>query len=189
MLNVMIMGSNVDYAKVVSVQDVIERVEYSEPVETCTDKRVRIDGRHERPQYSKNSKSSYSSRTPDILGAVIGAAVGNHVGMKGTSSGRKVATVAGAILGGSIGRDSRKRYERKTAQNHAHYNDHYESDYSTVRYKTVRNCETTYETRYKNKVVGYDVDYRYRGQIYSTRMNERPGDRLKVRVKVTPIHS
>lgn len=165
--------SNIDFAKVVSVNDVIERVEYSEPVQDCYDKRVRVE------RDRRYSSSQVNSRTPDILGAIIGAAVGNQVGKRGSSSGRRVATVAGAVLGGSIGRDTRKRGNR----GHRH------DDYAYDDYKTVRHCDTNYETHYKNKVVGYDVKYRYRGKVYSARMNEHPGERVKVRVNVTPVYS
>lgn len=174
--------SNIDFAKVISVNDVIDRVEYSEPVEKCHNKRVRVKRDRRYSSRSHYPNRSIDSRTPDILGAVIGAAVGNQVGKRGSSSGRRAATVAGALLGGSLGRDNRKRNDQ--ARYHGDYNDYHHAEY-----KTVRQCETFHETRYKNKVVGYDVKYRYRGKVYSTRMNENPGKRIKVKVEVTPIYS
>lgn len=35
-------------------------------------------------------------------------------------------------------------------------------------------------------VVAYDVEYRYRGEIYMARLSYDPGDRLRVRVSVLP---
>jgi uncharacterized protein YcfJ len=34
--------------------------------------------------------------------------------------------------------------------------------------------------------MGYDVEYRYRGEVYVSRLNYDPGERLRVRVSVTP---
>ena len=32
----------------------------------------------------------------------------------------------------------------------------------------------------------YDIEYRYRGELYTSRMNYDPGDRIRVRISVTP---
>jgi hypothetical protein len=34
--------------------------------------------------------------------------------------------------------------------------------------------------------VGYNVEYRYRGEVYMSQLSYDPGDRLRVRVSVTP---
>lgn len=36
-------------------------------------------------------------------------------------------------------------------------------------------------------LVGYDVEYRYRGEVFISRLNEYPGDRLRIRVAIAPI--
>ena len=38
----------------------------------------------------------------------------------------------------------------------------------------------------ETKVVAYDVEYRYRGDIYVSRMRHDPGARLRIRVAVSP---
>ncbi len=35
-------------------------------------------------------------------------------------------------------------------------------------------------------MVAYDVQYRYRGDVYMARLNYDPGDRLRVRVSIEP---
>ena len=55
---------------------------------------------------------------------------------------------------------------------------------SRPQYKTVRHCPPAAASR--RKVVAYDVEYRYRGDVYSSRLAFDPGDRLRVKVSVTP---
>jgi uncharacterized protein YcfJ len=99
-----------------------------------------------------------------VLGAIIGGALGNQVG-KG--DGRKAATVAGAVIGGAIGHDQANR--------------------GGDRYDEVeRRCRVVDDYREERRIVGYDVEYRYRGEVYMSRLDYDPGDKLRVRVSVTP---
>ncbi len=50
-----------------------------------------------------------------------------------------------------------------------------------------RRCSTAYETRYEERIEGYDVTYRYNGRLYHTRMPYDPGDRIAIRVDVRPV--
>jgi len=94
---------------------------------------------------------------------VIGGVLGNTVG-KG--DGRKAATVAGAVAGGAIGnRSSRGR------------------DYET----TQTQCREVNAVSEQRRIIGYDVEYRYRGEVYMSRLDYDPGERLRVRVSVTPV--
>ncbi|PWK87664.1 glycine zipper 2TM domain-containing protein [Fulvimonas soli] len=98
-----------------------------------------------------------------VLGAIVGGVLGNTVG-KG--DGRKAATVAGAVAGGAIGNGVARRGSS------------YEGTQTTC-----RNVSTVSEQR---RIMGYDVEYRYRGEVYVSRLNYDPGERLRVRVSVTP---
>ncbi len=108
----------------------------------------------------------YRSGTPMIIGGLIGGALGHQVG-KGR--GKDVATVAGALLGGSIARD---------VQNKKHSGGHTDRYYETV-------CRTVDDYHTEQHVDGYRVSYKYRGQVYTSHMNNEPGRRVRVRVKVT----
>lgn len=98
-----------------------------------------------------------------VTGTVIGGALGGVLGNRiGKGSGRDVATVAGAIAGGYAGNRIQKNMQ--------------EGDTYTT---TERRC-TTVNTASK-KTIGYDVTYRWNGDVNTVRMNSRPGDRLPVK--------
>lgn len=107
------------------------------------------------------------SATPMLLGAVIGGAIGHAVGKHDRRSG----TAIGAVLGGSIGHDIGKRGGQKS-----------------VEYRDEERCETRTVTHYEDRLMGYDVTYRYHGETYQTRMDRDPGKRIPVLVNVTPIY-
>lgn len=98
-----------------------------------------------------------------VLGAVVGGVLGSTVG-KG--DGRTAATVAGAVAGGAVGNRS---------SNHG-------GDYESVQTR----CRQVSTVREQRRIIGYDVEYRYRGEVYSSRLNYDPGERLHVRVSVEP---
>lgn len=99
-----------------------------------------------------------------VIGAIVGGALGNQVG-KG--DGRKAATVAGALIGGAIGNDQARRDDRYYVEPQAQ-------------------CRTVNERYSERRIVGYDVQYRYRGDVYMSQLDYDPGERLRVRVNVTP---
>jgi uncharacterized protein YcfJ len=97
-----------------------------------------------------------------VVGALVGAALGNQVG-KG--DGRDAATVAGAVIGGAIGRNVDR------------------NDGSASR----GGCRVVDVEREQRRVASYDVEYVHQGQTYMSRLPYDPGDRLRVRVAVTPV--
>ncbi|HSR64872.1 MAG TPA: hypothetical protein VLM17_04615 [Xanthomonadaceae bacterium] len=48
------------------------------------------------------------------------------------------------------------------------------------------NCRTVQVEREFRRPIAYDVDYIYKGMKYRSRLSEDPGNRLRVRVSVTP---
>ena len=99
--------------------------------------------------------------TGTVVGAIVGGALGNQVG-KG--DGRKASTIAGAVIGGAIG--------RKVDRNN--------SPGPGARCRTV---DVEHEER---RIVGYDVEYQYKGDKYMSRLEQDPGSRLRIRIAVTP---
>ncbi len=112
------------------------------------------------------AQSGYRSYTPTILGSIVGAAVGNEFG---SGRGKDLATVAGAVLGGSVGRDVQARNQSRN---------------SRVVYE--QRCETVNNYRTEERLDGYDVTYRYNGQVYNTYTQHDPGPTLRVSVSVVP---
>lgn len=159
-------GVEYDYAKVISVDPIVENVSQpierevcrNEPVESYQPRYVYRDGRHRDPTGAT------------ILGAIIGGALGNTVGR---GDGRRAATVAGAVIGGAIGHDSARRGRYVDAGGRYR-----------VRHETRCYTETDYQE--DQRVVGYDVAYRYNGRVYHTQTDYHPGDRIRVQVQVNP---
>ncbi|EPC03782.1 hypothetical protein L861_00365 [Litchfieldella anticariensis FP35 = DSM 16096] len=85
-------------------------------------------------------------------GAIVGGLLGNQIG---GGSGKKIATVAGAVGGGFAGREVQERIE---------------AGQTTT--TTQRQCHTVVDTQQQH--LGYDVEYRYEGQVYSVRLDEAP---------------
>lgn len=38
----------------------------------------------------------------------------------------------------------------------------------------------------ERRIVGYDVEYQYKGETYMSRLDRDPGSRLRIRVAITP---
>lgn len=99
-----------------------------------------------------------------VIGAIVGGALGNTVG-KG--DGRKAATVAGAVVGGAVGHGVASQDDR-----------YYDG--------TERHCRMVQDAAQERRIIGYDVQYRYRGDVYMSRLDYDPGERMRVRVSVAP---
>ena len=147
-----------DYAPVLEARPVYRTVEVSTPREECWNEEV-----------ARTHRSGSDSHTPALIGTIIGGALGNAVGHG--KSNKRVGTVVGAVLGHSIGRDIVAANGRDRV----------------VRYETVRQCETVYEYHDEERLIGYDVVYRYNDEDYSVRMDEDPGDKVRVKVNVQPV--
>lgn len=151
--------AKVDYAQVVNVSPILETYQVNKPREQCWDERVPV-----------KSNRHHKSRTGEIFGAIVGGAIGNQFG---SGNGRKVATAAGAILGASVANDIKynKRHQYQGQD----------------RYQVVRQCELRDNYVQEQQVVGYNVAYKYQGNVFHTEMDRHPGDRIQVRVSVDPI--
>jgi len=114
------------------------------------------------PQTVTQQDDSHTGGT--VLGAIVGGVLGSTVG-KG--DGRKAAAVAGAVAGGAIGNRVSAAHDRS---------------YSTQ--QTV--CRPVANYAPPQQIVAYDVEYRFRGEVYMSRLPYDPGERLRVRVTVAP---
>jgi uncharacterized protein YcfJ len=102
------------------------------------------------------------------VGGLAGALLGNQLGR---GHGREATTVVGAVFGALTGDNiaNRGRFEQPVEP---------VSDEAT-------SCRTVTDLR--SRIVGYRVDYEYRGQRFSTLMQEQPGAFVPVRVSVEPV--
>lgn len=146
------------YADVLESRPIYQSVTVSVPREECWQEQVRVKDRHRS-----------DSRTPALISAIVGGAIGNAVG--NNSSSRKVGTVVGAVLGHSVGRDI-------VAANSRH---------EPARYQTVQHCNVVDEYYDEERLMGYQVRYHYNGEDFSVRMDDDPGERIRLRVQVEPV--
>lgn len=154
-------GAEFDEAQVVSVDPIIEQV--NEPIdrEVCWNEPVT----YREPVRRRRSDAGA------VWGAIIGGVIGNQFG---SGRGRDAATVAGAALGYSAVRDEQRRH------------DYHRYGERVVRSNEQRcRVETDYQS--EERVLGYNVAYRYNGRVYHTRTDAHPGDTIRVRVDVQAI--
>lgn len=102
-----------------------------------------------------------------VLGGLAGALLGNQVG---GGNGRTAATAAGAIAGALVGDRMENANNPGTA---------------TVSEQQVRTCYMV--DNWHTRTNGYAVTYDYRGRTYTSVLPYDPGQRVKVRVSVSPV--
>ena len=149
---------------VLDVEPIMTAVEVVEPQERCW-----FEKAHASPRIRRGEPSA----TTPLLGALIGGAVGNAVGHNKRN--KQIGAIVGAVIGGSIGHDI-SRHDRARAG-------------SVRRIRTVQRevCEVVDRTSVEQRITGYMVTYRYAGETYRARMTRRPGESIRVRVRVTPV--
>jgi hypothetical protein len=114
-----------------------------------------------------------------IVGGIAGAVLGSKMG---GGSGTYATTAIGSMVGGIAGRQIYDQTQR----------DRY------VRPATVRVCDPEpvrdgyggynngYDSYRTGNATAYDVTYEYNGRRYTRRMDYHPGERVRVRVDVSP---
>jgi len=150
-----------DFADVVRVEPLRSQVRVSEPVRECW--------QETRPVSDGPFAYNHVGRT--LVGSAIGVAVGNQIGR---GSGKDVARVAGALIGGAIGHNVSVDRQRQLGGE---------------RVQSYERCDVRYRERTEERIDGYEVTYEYAGREYVTRMPYDPGERIRVRVDVTPAAS
>lgn len=123
--------------------------------------------------YGNGYGGSQTGRTvASVVGGVVGAVLGSQVG---GGSARYATSAIGSMVGSQVGGSiyDQSRRQRQVGQ--------------------VTVCDPVpTDGRYSNASYGnagydaYDVTYEYNGRRYTSRMNQHPGDRVRVRVDVTP---
>lgn len=111
-----------------------------------------------------NARYKKRHKGGSILGGIIGGAIGNRFGR---GSGRDAATIAGVMIGASVGANN------DSARNRYH-------DVETRCF-----IDTVYVE--KEQMIGYDVSYRYNGELRYVEMNEHPGEQIKLRLDVSVV--
>jgi uncharacterized protein YcfJ len=165
-------NSGVDYARVVDVTPIVQRIRVASPARECWHETEYQTIRHESRGYGPGGR--VQSAAPTIAGGIIGGVIGRQFG---GGSGRNAMTAAGALLGATLG-------------NQAAHNQAYAAGPRRVTYEerpvTVERCETATTYREEERIQGYRVTYVYAGREYLTTMASHPGTSIPVRVTVVP---
>jgi uncharacterized protein YcfJ len=138
-------------------------VRVTTPQRECWDE-TRVDNRG----YG-NSPLPRSAAGGAVLGGIVGAVLGHQIGH---GHQRDAATAVGAVVGAAIGSQQAQRRAAQAAAPPQSY--------------TVQRCETRYREEWQERTDGYRVTYVYNGRRQVTEMANRPGDRIRVRVDVSP---
>lgn len=146
------------YARVVNVEPMYKTIRVSYPEKQCWQEEDRKPIKH---------RISYVAPEKLILGGIVGGVIGHELGR---NHNQELATVTGAVIGTAIAHNANVQY------------------YHTGEYRTQYREYCQVENRYRteHQLIGYRVTYRYKGELYTTRMREHPGKRIRVNVDVTP---
>ena len=128
------------------------------------------------PQYGNNGARTVATVVGGIAGAVLGSKVGG-------GTGTYAATAIGSMVGGMAGRQiydqtQRNRYRRPAVVTVC--------DPEPVRDGYGRHGSYGSDRASDGRANAYDVTYEYNGRRYTRRMDYHPGDRVRVRVDVSP---
>jgi uncharacterized protein YcfJ len=171
-------ATHYSWADVLNVDRVYDTAESEEP-----------PAANEQPQPDCNEgpaspppQSSEEHADNRVGGTVVGAVIGGLIGHAfGRGDGRKVTTAAGAVAGGVVGNQVAAASDQRQAADAERQAD---AEREAVA-ASLRNCRSAGPAP-ERRIVGYDVEYRYKGEIYMARLAYDPGDRLRVKVSVTP---
>lgn len=112
----------------------------------------------------RHSRRGDGSTAGTVLGGLIGGVVGHQVG---SGSGNTAATVVGTLAGAAVGNRASRGPSR---------------DY----YSVEERCRVERDYREEERLKGYRVTYLYNGETYTTHTRHDPGQRIRVRVSVSP---
>ena len=138
--------ANYEYADVIAVEPVIERVEVPVSGKVCWDEEV----------YHRHR--GYRSGAPQIIGSIIGGVIGNQFG---GGHGKDAMTFAGAALGAAVARDVQEQHARDAEYATTELRCEIETDYREE--DTVVGYDVTYE--YKDETYTARMKYPPRDKI------------------------
>ena len=168
------------YADVMDVVPITQTTDV--PQQVCTNQPVQV-----------RQQERFGNKDGAVAGALIGGLLGSQMG---SGDGRKVATVAGLVGGGYAGREIDRRHvggktttqsqrvchtETRPRSTTVGYEVQYELDGRVLSQRVSKKPSDQIWLGERDKVIGYDVEWRYRDQSGTVRMDAMPGDKLPVR--------
>lgn len=150
-----------DFARVVDVEPIVRYVTVRQPRRECWQEEVYLE---RRPRTHR-----HGSAPATVAGGIIGGVIGRQFG---GGSGRDAMTVVGTLIGSAIAHDRTSHEYRQPG---------------TRRVQLVERCEVISDVVQEERIDGYRVTYVYNDSEYTTRMPYDPGNRIRVRVSITPV--
>ena len=166
-------GSGVDYARVVDVAPIVQRVRVAPPARECWQETEYQTIRHETRSYAPAQRRP-NTVVPTLAGGIIGGVIGHQFG---SGSGQDAMTAVGALVGASMG--NRAAYNQSAAASRARV------EYEEVPV-TVARCQESTSYREEERIDGYRVTYVYAGREECTTRASDPGTSIPVHVTVVP---
>ncbi|MCI0507060.1 MAG: glycine zipper 2TM domain-containing protein [Gammaproteobacteria bacterium] len=148
------------YAKVVHVEPIYKIVHVAYPEQVCWQDEVRKPVIH---------RANHASPEAMIVGGILGGVIGHELG-KNHDQG--ITTVAGALIGTAIASETNAQYYRT----------------GEYRIEQRQHCRIENQYRTEQQLRGYRVTFRYKGELYTTRMKHHPGKHIPVDVRAAPVH-
>lgn len=130
----------------------------------------RNDGYYAGNGYGGYGGSQTGRTVATVVGGVVGAVLGSQVG---GGSARYATSAIGSMVGGQVGGQIYDQTQRQRRQ-------------GQVTVCDLEPADGYGNARYGNGQDAYDVTYEYNGRRYTSRMNYDPGQRVRIRVDVTP---
>ena len=127
--------------------------------------------------YARSHGTTTGRTVATVVGGVLGAVIGSQVG---GGSARYATSAIGSMVGGIAGQ---RVYENAQRNRYPQPVSIQVCDPVPV---DARGYSTGYGGVNDGQVSGYDVTYEYGGRTYTTRTSYNPGNRIRVRVDVTP---
>ncbi len=113
-------------------------------------------------EYSEGSGGN-NRAVGTVIGGIAGGLIGHQIG---SGSGNTAATIAGALGGAAVGNEVARRNNGNNDP------------------RAIERCRAVADTQ--DRVVAYDVVYRFQGREFTARLPYDPGADLAVNVSVTP---
>ena len=149
-----------EYARVMNVTPIYREVRISEPVKECwTESVTNHRGHH------------HQSAGGMLAGGIVGDIIGHHLG-QGRKH-RSITTAVGTLVGARIGHEAVNGGRKR----------HHHSDSPVLK----ETCSHYERVSYQQQIDAYNVTYRYQGRTYQVEMPYDPGQRIKIRIQVTPV--
>lgn len=168
------------YADVVDSVPITQTVDV--PTRVCNDQQVQV-----------RNRERFGDRDGMVAGALVGGLIGNQVG---GGDGRKLATVAGLVGGGYAGREIDRRHvggrlstesrrvcrtESRPRSDTVGYEVSYILDGKVLGKRVSKKPSDQIWLGERDRVIGYDVAWRYRDRTGTVRTSYKPGERLRMR--------